>query len=91
MKNRTVFALAICLVSSLSFADNGTDAPLVVSNPYATVQADQRANVVKRHSEKKKSNTCVPKETAQSTIKRDPPKAQESQESPAQQVISPTM
>ena len=55
MKTRTAtFALALCLVSSLSFAESAVDAPLVVSDPYATAQSDQSTSVAKRKSDKKR-------------------------------------
>jgi hypothetical protein len=88
MKNRTApFLVALCLVSSLSFADNPMDAPLVVSDPYATVQPAQNASSVKLHGDKKKSKTCP----AQSTVKSQDQKAQQNREIQPQTEMSPSM
>jgi hypothetical protein len=87
MKNRTAaFLLALCLVSSLSFADNPTDAPLVVSDAYAALQPSQGASAVKRHGDKKKDKACPP-QTAQSAVKSQEQKAQQH----PQTDMSPTM
>jgi hypothetical protein len=89
MKTRTaVFAIALCLVSSLSFADSAVDAPLVVSDPYATVQPEQSASPAKHKRDKKKTNLCPPQQAAQSTDKNQQVKTREL---PSQANISPSM
>jgi hypothetical protein len=87
MKNRTVFALALCLSNTMSFAYNGTDAPLVVGDPYSTVQQDQSASAVRHHRDKKKTNSCPP-QTAQSAVKSPQRKAKEYPEPPTQRDMS---
>jgi hypothetical protein len=68
MKKRTAtFLVALCLASSLSFADSPTDDPLVVTDAYASLRSDQSASVAKNHADKKKTKTCPP-QTAQNTV-----------------------
>ena len=92
MKIRTAtFLLALCLVSSLSFAGEGTDAPLVVSDPYATVQPDQDASTAKVHREKKNKNACPPQQAAQSAVKNQRQEAKQDRAIQTQTYTSPTM
>jgi hypothetical protein len=55
MKHRAItFAFAVCLVSSLAFADNPTDAPLVRNDESTTVvQQENPAGHNRRHPNKK--------------------------------------
>jgi hypothetical protein len=55
MKHRAItFAFAVCLVSSLAFADNPTDAPLVPNDGSTTVvQQENQTGHKRRHSNKK--------------------------------------
>ena len=91
MKTRTAaFVLALCLISSMSFAESATDAPLAVSDPYAgAVQPAQSTNTAKPHNNKKK-NKCKAQQTAQTKDK----KQQEEQpyhETPSQTDMGPSM
>ena len=90
MKNRTAaLVLALCLVGSFSLAQSVTDAPLVVSDPYATnAQPDLRASTVKSHSERKK-NTCPPQQTARNKDQRQ--EAQQSGQNRLQAEMPPTL
>ena len=55
MKHRAItFAFAACMVSSLAFADNPTDAPLVPNDGSTiVVQQENRADRNRRHPNKK--------------------------------------
>jgi hypothetical protein len=55
MKHRVItFAFAACLVSSLAFADNPTDAPLVPNDANATVvHQENHTGHDRRHPNKK--------------------------------------
>jgi hypothetical protein len=55
MKHRTItFAFAACLVSSLAFADNPADAPLMPNNGSTTVvQQEKQTDHNRRHPNKK--------------------------------------
>jgi hypothetical protein len=88
MKSRTAaFVLALCLASSMSFADSVMDAPLEVSDAYAAIQPPRSANAVKRHRNKKKNNTCPP----QAEVKSQRQEAQQNRKVPPQTDMSPTM
>ncbi len=92
MKNRkAAFVLALCFISSMSFADSVTDAPLEVSDPFATVQSDQGATTPKRHGDKKKNIACATQQTAQGTMKGQNPKTKHEQSVLSQTDIAPTM
>ena len=92
MKTRTAaFALALCLISSMSFADSTTDAPLTVSNPYAgDVQPAQSANTAKPQNDKKK-NKCKSQQTAQNKDKKQQQEEQPYHEVPSQTDMWPSM
>jgi hypothetical protein len=79
MKTRTAaFALALCLLSSLSFADSATDAPLTVSDPYAAaVQPNSSAgsssvglSAAQSLNNKKKTKKCATQQAAKSKDKK---------------------
>jgi hypothetical protein len=65
MKNRAVtLAFTACLVSSLAFADNPTDAPLVTTDSSTTVVRQENCNdhaSRQRHHKKDKSLSSEPK------------------------------
>jgi hypothetical protein len=91
VKTRTAaFALALCLVSSLSFGETAVDAPLVVSDPYATMQPEQNAGTLTHKRDKKKPNLCFPQQAAQSTDKNQREKSP-NRELPSQAKTSPSM
>ena len=92
MKNRTAaFVLALCLASSMSFADSVMDAPLEVSDAYAAIQPAESASEVKRPRDKKKNHTCPPQQTAPSAVESPHQEAQQNREIRPQTDMSPTM
>jgi hypothetical protein len=65
MKHRVItFAFAACLVSSLAFADNPTDAPLVLNDGITTVvQRVNHASHNRRHPNKKDGSLAAKTKT----------------------------
>jgi hypothetical protein len=61
MKNRAItLAFAACFVSSLAFADNPSDAPLVNDDARAMViQRDNRVDHSRRHPKKKDESPSI--------------------------------
>ena len=90
MKNRTTaFLMALCLVSAFSLAQSDTDAPLTVSDPYATnAQPDSKMSTVKHHGEKRKDD-CPTQPTDQN--KGQHQEAQQSRQNPPQADMPPTI
>jgi hypothetical protein len=65
MKHRVItFAFAACLVSSLAFADNLTDAPLVPNDGSTTVvQQENQTGHNRRHPNKKDGSRAAKAKT----------------------------
>jgi hypothetical protein len=65
MKHRVItFAFAACLVSSLAFADNPTDAPLVPTDGSTTVvQQENQTGHNRRHPNKKDGSRAAKAKT----------------------------
>jgi hypothetical protein len=59
MKNRTIIALSLCLVSAIASAESVTDAPLTFTDPYVTsVQADSNTKPARHKQKKSKNEVC---------------------------------
>jgi hypothetical protein len=69
MKHRAItFAFAACLVSSLAFADNPTDAPLVPNDGSTpVVQRENRMGHNRRHPNKKDGDLAAKAKTENSS------------------------
>jgi hypothetical protein len=64
MKHRVItFAFAACLVSSLAFADNLTDAPLVSNDGSTTVVHQENQTGNRRHPNKKDESLAAKAKT----------------------------
>jgi hypothetical protein len=80
MKHRTItFAFATCLISSLAFADNPTDAPLVPNDGGTTVvQQEKQTDHNRRHPNKKdealaaRGKTEDPSKSSRESEQNDP-------------------
>lgn len=68
MKNQTIFALSLCLLSAIASAESVTDAPLTFTDPYVTtVQADSNTKPARHKQKKSKNEVCsaqIPKQNA---------------------------
>jgi hypothetical protein len=59
MKNRTIFALSLCLLSAVASAESVTDAPLTFTDPnVTTVQADGNTKPAPHKQKKGKNEVC---------------------------------
>jgi hypothetical protein len=83
MKHRVItFAFAVCLVSSLAFADNPTDAPLV-TNDGTTPVVQQETRVSHKRQHAKKKDKSLAKTKTENPPQEDSQKQQNTSEYPA--------
>lgn len=70
MKHRAIaFVFAVCLASPLVFADNSTDAPLVVTDGNTPVVQQENHNGHKRQHRNKKDKSLSPEAKSKNASK----------------------